>query len=466
MGIDSGSLIFKKVFAGKASAENARAFFEEGAYADARLSVFSKDIWSEAHLIPNSGIGHITGSVDAGGFTSSGIVSYYSASPFTHIDGSPAGYQLSIKDWIPFNFGDGTTYSYSLLKNDGVKIPSSDASSWTFDTEAGVLIFHNGNPDGVSETTPPSMSAYVYIGKKLSEGIGDIDSSITGSLFGTASKAITSSYSLKAESLLSNLDYSIKSITASSGIFFTASFPNNEYTIDYAKVLQPNGFPHPSSGSLQITASGIKVEGNLEATGSVTLGGSLGFNGLSFIETTTEVLSGDTQFGSSSSPSSATHQFTGSIFITGSGIFPNTNGNIDLGSHTKKFNNLFATNTFFGGVHEINLETEGLDQMQEGTILSLKNSTLHPCEKEADPLVMGVVSFNSNFPIILGAEPVLITGKIKEGDYIITSNIKGHGKGINPKYIYTKQLFGKIIAQAIESGNGKSHIIKAMIRKI
>ena len=104
--------------------------------------------------------------------------------------------------------------------------------------------------------------------------------------------------------------------------------------------------------------------------------------------------------------------------------------------------------------------------MQEGTILSLNNGILCPCEKEADPLVMGVVSKGENFPIVLGAEPILITGKIKEGDYIITSNIKGHGIGIDPKYIYTKQLFGKIIAQAIESGNGESHIIKAMIRKM
>ena len=91
---------------------------------------------------------------------------------------------------------------------------------------------------------------------------------------------------------------------------------------------------------------------------------------------------------------------------------------------------------------------------------------MHPCKKEADPLVMGIVSSNSNFPIVLGAEPVLITGKIKEGDYIITSKIEGHGKGIDPKHIYTKQLFGKIIAQAIEKGNGRSHIIKAMIRKM
>ena len=104
--------------------------------------------------------------------------------------------------------------------------------------------------------------------------------------------------------------------------------------------------------------------------------------------------------------------------------------------------------------------------MQEGTVLSLQNGTLRPCKKEANPLVMGVVSKGKNFPIILGAEPILVTGKVEEGDYIITSNIKGHGKGINPKYIYDQQLFGKIIAQAIEKGNGKSYTIKAMIRKM
>ena len=89
-----------------------------------------------------------------------------------------------------------------------------------------------------------------------------------------------------------------------------------------------------------------------------------------------------------------------------------------------------------------------------------------PCEKEEDPLVMGIVSKGKDYPIILGAEPVLITGKVEEGDYIITSNIKGHGKGVNPQHIYDKQLFGKIIAQAIESGEGKSYTIKAMIRKM
>jgi len=104
--------------------------------------------------------------------------------------------------------------------------------------------------------------------------------------------------------------------------------------------------------------------------------------------------------------------------------------------------------------------------MQEGTVLSLQNGTMCPCKNEADPLVMGVVSKGENYPIVLGAEPILITGKVEEGDYIITSNIKGHGKGINPKHIYNQQLFGKIIAQAIEKGEGKSYIVKAMIRKM
>ena len=237
------------------------------------------------------------------------------------------------------------------------------------------------------------------------------------------------------------------------------------------------------SGSGYITASIISASNTIEtnilsaSNAEIT---NLSINGFTFesiesettvILNTTTVFSGSVTIGSGSSldpepPIDNEHQITGSVEITGSGIFPSTNGTIDLGDINRKFSNLYAINTFFGGVHEINLETEGLDQMQEGTVLSLKDSTLHPCEKEADPLVMGVVSKGENFPIVLGAEPILITGKIKEGDYIITSKVKGHGKGVNPKYIYNKKLFGKIIAQAIESGSGKSHIIKAMIRKM
>ena len=155
-----------------------------------------------------------------------------------------------------------------------------------------------------------------------------------------------------------------------------------------------------------------------------------------------------------------------SLQDVGVNFLPNTTNTFSIGNSSNKWKSIFARDTFFGGIHEINLETEGLNKMQEGTVLSLKNGIMCPCENEADPLVMGIVSKGENYPIVLGAEPVLVTGKIKEGDYIITSNIKGHGKGISPQYIYSQQLFGKIIAQALEDGEGESYIIKAMIRKM
>ena len=162
-------LLFKKVFAGKSSTDDDRAFFEEPK--DGRAHVDSTDVWSEAHLIPDSGIGSITGSVAPGAYTSSGVVTYYSGSGFGGVAGASNAYTSSVmKNVIPFNFGDGETYNYVLLSNKGTKIPQADSSDWTFDTETGTLIFFSGNPtnigsdadDDVTHTLPPSMSAYVY----------------------------------------------------------------------------------------------------------------------------------------------------------------------------------------------------------------------------------------------------------------------------------------------------------------
>ena len=121
MGINSGSVLFKKVYAGKAASDNRRAYSEESfPRADARLSVHATDVWSDIGAIPFAGIGNPTGSVAAGESTSSGVVTYHSASGFGHIVGTTAGYSSSHGDVIPFNFGDKTTYSYKLLKNDGI----------------------------------------------------------------------------------------------------------------------------------------------------------------------------------------------------------------------------------------------------------------------------------------------------------------------------------------------------------
>jgi hypothetical protein len=77
---------------------------------------------------------------------------------------------------------------------------------------------------------------------------------------------------------------------------------------------------------------------------------------------------------------------------------------------------------------------------------------------------MGVVKSGKNEPIILGAEPILVTGKIKEGDFLITSSKKGHAKALGTLNLTGYR--GRIIAQALEDFSGETGTIKAMINKL
>ena len=78
---------------------------------------------------------------------------------------------------------------------------------------------------------------------------------------------------------------------------------------------------------------------------------------------------------------------------------------------------------------------------------------------------MGVAG-EKDEPIILGAEPILVTGDVKIGEYIITSNVEGHGESIDSEYLLQRNLYGKVIGQALESAKGDSSLIKCMIRKM
>lgn len=119
------------------------------------------------------------------------------------------------------------------------------------------------------------------------------------------------------------------------------------------------------------------------------------------------------------------------------------------------------TDTVAGAYFEENASHESLKSMRTGFILVMdKDGELVPCTKENDTTVFGVAKKGYKQPIIMGAEPIKVTGPIKVGDFITTSNVEGHGmKAENPQ-------FGTIIAQAMESGDGESYNIKAMIRKM
>ena len=119
--------------------------------------------------------------------------------------------------------------------------------------------------------------------------------------------------------------------------------------------------------------------------------------------------------------------------------------------------NCFTTGAFM----ESNLSSFEIKGNPTGTVLIWKDGKAIPCEEEYDVTVLGVAADNNESPIIIGAEPVLVTGPINEGDFIVTSDKRGHGKKG-----FSNNLFGKVIAQALESGDGDSYTIKAMIRKM
>ena len=155
----------------------------------------------------------------------------------------------------------------------------------------------------------------------------------------------------------------------------------------------------------------------------------------------------------------------GGVQTSGS-IVPFSDNAVDIGSSSKRFQDVFAVQTTVGAVFETGLRSKGIGKEETGTIVVWRNGKLVPCDKSEDTMVMGVVKQGKDEPIVMGAEPVLVTGDVKEGDFITTSTKLGHGKKIESRYLLKKEMFGKVIAQALEDSTGESSLIKCMIRKM
>jgi hypothetical protein len=145
-----------------------------------------------------------------------------------------------------------------------------------------------------------------------------------------------------------------------------------------------------------------------------------------------------------------------SVTASNSTVIGNTNT-----TNTTIYGTVSAPDGVFGGVMESGLADPDIVEHEEGTVLVWENGHLIPCYEEYDHRVVGVLKENHDTAIVMGAEPVLVTGTISEGDFIVTSEKSGHGKrGVS------NNLFGKVIAQALEDGTGESYSVRAMIRKL
>lgn len=156
-------VLFKKVVASKATTDTKYQYFEESF--NSRLNTFSTDVWSLSDLIPNQAA------------TVSGVVERVSAT-LSYVVGSNGAFRDTtgiLRDLIPFNYGDGLSYEYQILQNNGSTTISKGDPDWLLDPISGILTFFNGATGGTvtgaagtiaSQTSPPIVRAWKYLGPK------------------------------------------------------------------------------------------------------------------------------------------------------------------------------------------------------------------------------------------------------------------------------------------------------------
>lgn len=161
-----------------------------------------------------------------------------------------------------------------------------------------------------------------------------------------------------------------------------------------------------------------------------------------------------------------TVSFSGSVAITGN-LKPNGDGITELGTPTTRWKDIFALQTTVGAIFEYGLSTPSISEYPDGTLLVWGENGLEPCFKQEDPLVMGVSKDNKCEPVVFGAEYVLVTGEVKRGDFICTSDVIGHGMAVkkNKWKFFKRDISGIIIGQALEDSSGETKLIKCMINK-
>lgn len=143
--------LFKKS-QGKSSTNDARQFFEEPI--DGRQAVFPAQVWTQADTIP-------TTAPALADQATSGVVKKYVQLQLSAVPGTTNAFQsTSLKDCIPFNFGDGS-YNYALFDSTGASIPFGQGD-WIVDPSAGTVTFYGTVPGNM----PPKITFFQYIGTK------------------------------------------------------------------------------------------------------------------------------------------------------------------------------------------------------------------------------------------------------------------------------------------------------------
>ena len=136
--IQIGDILFKK-FLGLGDTQSGRQFFNEPIVG--RPFVVGSQIWGQSDSIPNTAPG-----------TSAGVVQQLVNYPLTLVVGTTNSFSGALlKNAIPFNWGDGSSYNYTVKDGAGNQIPFG-SGDWTVDTDAGIFMFNTPNAGNIVPT--------------------------------------------------------------------------------------------------------------------------------------------------------------------------------------------------------------------------------------------------------------------------------------------------------------------------
>jgi hypothetical protein len=141
-------LLFKKLM-GKGSTNLTFDFFNEPK--NGRPAVYKDQFWSQSDLIPTTAPG-----------ATAGVVQKFTDQALTAVAGTTNAFShANLIDAIPFNFGDGTSYNYTVKDSLGNPI-AFGVGDWIVDPDTGTLTFYGSVPSNM----PPTISFYKYVGTK------------------------------------------------------------------------------------------------------------------------------------------------------------------------------------------------------------------------------------------------------------------------------------------------------------
>ena len=153
-------------------------------------------------------------------------------------------------------------------------------------------------------------------------------------------------------------------------------------------------------------------------------------------------------------------------------ITPNEDNLIDLGSSSKRYNEVYAV-TFQGTATsakyaDLAEKYESDEELEAGTVVCFGGEKeITACEHEAHHAVAGVIStdpaymMNSDadgqYVALTGRVPCKVTGPVAKGDLLVSSSVKGHAKADN------NAQAGRIIGKAVGSNEAGEGVIEVLV---